>query len=112
MENSQEKLVWDFEFKLRKTTTSRRPDSILEEKEKKNIWICDMACPLENNIEKTRIEKNKTNYRQLAFELRQRRPGFKVVPLVISALGGGIKETIKELENIFETNDLCKKVVC
>ena len=33
------------------------------------------------------------------------------MPLVISALGGGIKETIKELENIFETNVLCKQVV-
>ena len=33
------------------------------------------------------------------------------MPLMISALGVGIKETIKELENIFETNDLCKKVV-
>ena len=33
------------------------------------------------------------------------------MPLVISAVGGGIKETIKKLENIFETNDLCKKVV-
>ena len=30
---------------------------------------------------------------------------------MISALGGGIKETVKVLENIFETNDLCKKVV-
>ena len=33
------------------------------------------------------------------------------MPLVISALGGGIKETIKELKNIFETNDLSKQVV-
>ena len=33
------------------------------------------------------------------------------MPLVISALGVGIKETITELENVFETNDLCKKVV-
>ena len=30
---------------------------------------------------------------------------------MISALGGSIKETIKELENIFETNDLYKQVV-
>ena len=91
-ENSQAKLVADFEFNLRKTTISRRPGLILEEKEKKSIWICDMACPQENNIEKKRIEK-KTNYRQLAFELRDRRPGFKVrvVPLVISALCEGIK---------------------
>ena len=33
------------------------------------------------------------------------------MPLVISALGVGIKETITELGNVFETNDLCKKVV-
>ena len=33
LENSQAKLVWDFEFNLRKTTTSRRPDLILEEKQ-------------------------------------------------------------------------------
>ena len=103
LENSQAKLVWDFEFNLRKTTTARRPDLILEEKEEKNIWICDMACLQENNIEKKRIEKKKekkreTNHRHLAFELNERRSGFKV-------------RVAKELENIFETNDLCKKVV-
>ena len=59
------------------------------------------------------MKKTKTNYRQLAFEIRERSPGFKVrvVPFVISVLSGGIKETVKELENIFETSDLCKKVV-
>ena len=39
LENSQEKLVWDFEFKLRKTTTPRRPDLMHEEKQMKTIWI-------------------------------------------------------------------------
>ena len=43
MENDKGKLVWDFEFHLRKTTTARRPDLILEDKEKTKIWICDMA---------------------------------------------------------------------
>ena len=71
-----------------------------------------MGCPQKNNIEKKRLEK-KTNYRQLAFEIRERRPGFKVrvVPLVISAFGGGIKEILKELENMFEKDDLCERVV-
>ena len=52
-----------------------------------------MACPQENNIEKKRMEK-RTNYRQLAFKIKERRPGFKVkvVPLVISAFDGGLKE--------------------
>ena len=43
-ENERAKLVCDFEFHLRKTTTSRRPDLILETKEDRKILICDMAC--------------------------------------------------------------------
>lgn len=56
--------------------------------------------------------KQKKNYRQLALEHRERALGFKVrvVPLVISALGGGIKET-KGTGKYFETNDLCKKII-
>ena len=42
LENSPAKLVWDFEFNLRKTTTSRRSHLMLEEKQTK--IICDMAC--------------------------------------------------------------------
>ena len=66
---------------------------MIQEKQTKTIQICDMACPQENNIEKKRMEK-RTNYRQLAFKIKERRPGFKVkvVPLVISAFGGGLKE--------------------
>ena len=30
---------------------------MLEEKQTKTIWICDIACPQENNIEKKRLEK-------------------------------------------------------
>ena len=71
LENSQAQLVWDFEFNLRKTTTSRRPDLMLEEKQTKTIWICDMVCPQENNIEKKRLEK-RTNYRQLAFKIGEK----------------------------------------
>ena len=69
-ENDKGKLVWDFEFNLRKTTTARRPDLILEDKEKKKIWICDMACPQQRNIEIKRIEKL-AKYKQLAFETRE-----------------------------------------
>ena len=109
LEYSQANLVWDFEFNLKKTTTSRRPTLILEEKQTKTIWICDIACPQENNIEKKRLEK-RTNYRQLAFEIRERRPGLKVVPLVLRVIGGGLKEMLKELENMFEKDDLCERI--
>ena len=99
LENDHAKLVWDFEFNLRKTTTSRRPNLILEDKEKKILWICDMACPQENNIVNKRDEKG-TKYRQLALELRECRAEHKiyVIPVVIGALGGGIKEAIHEVK--------------
>ena len=66
-----------------------------------------MACPQENNIENKRLEK-RTNYRQLAFKIRERRPGFKVkvVPLVISVFGDGLKGMLKELEKMFRKYDL------
>ena len=85
LENSQAKLILDLEFSLWKTTTSTRPDLMLEEKQIKTIWISDMACWQENNIEKKRLEK-RTTYTQLAFKIRERRPEFKikVVLLVIS----------------------------
>ena len=37
LENKGGKLLWDFEFHLRKTTTTRRPDLTLEDKAKKKI---------------------------------------------------------------------------
>ena len=48
--NSTAKLVWDFEFQSRKTTTYRRPGLTLEDKQDKIVWICDMACLQEENI--------------------------------------------------------------
>ena len=57
LENDHAKLVWDFEFNLRKTTTSRRLGLILEDKQKKILWICDTASPQENYIVTKRAEK-------------------------------------------------------
>ena len=96
LENDNAKLVWDF-------------DNILQEKEKKILWICDMACPQENNTVTKRDEK-RTKYRQLAFELREARAEYKiyVIPVVIGALGGGIKEVIHEVKKIFKQDDLSK----
>ena len=52
-------------------------DLMLEEKQTKTIQICNMACPQENNIEKKRLEK-RTNYKQLAFKIREKRPRFEL----------------------------------
>ena len=111
LENAKAKLVWDFEFHLRKTTTARRPDLVLEDKEKKMIFICDMACPQTPNVQ-TKREEKLTKYRQLAYEMRERRPGYKVyvIPVVIGALGGGIKALKVDLKKLFNDNELDETV--
>ena len=61
-----------------------------------------MACPQQADLAAKRNEKM-TKYRQLAFELRERRPGFDItiIPVVIGALGGGMKEVLRDVERIF-----------
>ena len=110
-ENEKAKLVWDFEFHLHKTTTSTRPDLILEMKEDRKILICNMACPQQQNIDTKRMEKL-TKYRQLAFETKERHPGdvIKVVPVIIGALGGGMKMLKTELKMVFNDQELVDKI--
>ena len=71
-----------------------------------------MACPQQNNIEAKRTEKL-TKYRQLAFETRERHPGYEiyVVPVVVGALDGGIKALKVNLKKIFDNNELLDDVV-
>ena len=109
MVNKRGKLVWDFEFHLRKTTKSRRPDLTLEDKAKKKIWISDMACPQQWNIEAKRLEKL-TKYRQLAYESRETHLEYEimVVSLVIGTLGCGIRQIMVNMVKNFKNKDLLK----
>ena len=62
---------------MRKESTARRPDVTIEYKERKVIHLVDMACPSEKNA----LEKNKEKrqkFQQLTFEIRERRPGYRV----------------------------------
>ena len=71
-----------------------------------------MVCPQEINVDEKRNEKQ-MKCRQLAFEVREKRVGYNivVVPLVIGALGGGVKETIQQIERIFGKGDWQKRIV-
>ena len=106
------KLVWDFEYKLRLRSSARRPDLTLEDKETKRIWICDMACPLENNIE-AKVKEKLDKYQQLVFETRENRVGYRVdvVPLVLGCLGGGIGKLWKNVQKVIETETETERIV-
>ena len=49
---------------------------------------------------------------QLACELRERRPGYKitVIPLIIGVSGGGVKSAMVEVSNVLNKNELAKEV--
>ena len=90
-------------MKLRKANAARRPDLILEDNNKKKIWIVEMACPMEINKEGTKREKI-TKYQQQMFDMRERRRGYRVVCIlvVIGCLGGGISDMRKKTSELFE----------
>ena len=71
-----------------------------------------MACPQEDNININTNDK-RTKYQQLAFEMRERRTGNKVVavPNIIGCLGGGIELTLKEVKRLFNSDQMTSKVV-
>ena len=115
LENKKGKVLWDFQFKLLKTEKSRRPDLILEDYDEKYIYIVDMAVPMEVNVEKKKRSKL-TKYQQLAYEIRMRRPGFKVyiIPLIIGGCGRGAESTLLELKKYFPatiSNAILKEMV-
>ena len=96
--------MWDFEYKLRQSSSVRRPDLTFEDKETKKIWICEMACPQENNIE-ARVKEKLDEYQQQAFEKRENRFRYRdeVFPLVFGSLGGGAGKLWKNVQNVIET---------
>ena len=59
IKNDECKLCWDFEYDVRKTKTARQPDVTVEYKNKNKIFLIDMACPSENNVDANHVEKLK-----------------------------------------------------
>ena len=71
------------------------------------IWpVPNSKTSKQNGLEKL------TKYTQLAYELRERRPAYKitVIPLRVGALGGGMKSAMVELSNVLNKNELAKQV--
>ena len=71
-----------------------------------------MTCPQQSNIGATRAAKM-TKHRQIAFEMGKRRPGYKVYvdPVVVEALGDGIRALRFDLKKVFENNELLDETI-
>ena len=97
---------------MKTNCNARRSVLTLEDSEKKEITIVDMACPKKSNKDEKRGEKIR-KYHQLCFELRERREDFtvKVVPSVIGCLGGGLKRLKEDIKELF-TDDKKLEYTC
>ena len=79
---------------------------MIENDDEKKFWIVDMACPNEMYIGEKHHEKL-TKYQQLAFEIREERPEYRVeiVPIVIGCLGGGMKLVESQVRKIIKDDE-------
>ena len=103
LEKNGKKICWDFEFAMRKTTSARKQDVMIENDEEKKLWIVDIACPNEKNIGE-KHHKTITKYQRLAFKMREKRLDYRVeiVPIVIGCLGGGMKQVKCQVKKIIK----------
>ena len=98
IERGGKKLLWNWEYRIRKICIARRPGLTLTDNEKNEIYIVYMACPSENNRVSKRLGKIQ-KYQQFCFELRERRSLYKVqfIPTVIGCLGRGVRKLEEDL---------------
>ena len=63
-----------------------------------------------------RIRRKKQKYQQLAFEVRERRPGYRVevIPIVIGCMGGGVgvmREQVRKILINSDTDKVCREML-
>ena len=87
IETSKVKILWDFEIRTDHHIQARRPDIVLQDKEKKKTLIVDIAVPEDRNIcqkEREKIDK----YQDLKLEIQKLwNCKVRVIPIVVGVLG-------------------------
>ena len=90
-------------------------------KNKNKLFLIDILCSGENNVDTKHAEKLQ-KYQQLAFEIRQRQPGHKVmiIPIVTGCsgvfrcvtgcLGGGLRRVINEIGRIISDDEKTRAI--
>ena len=99
LENSNQKLLWDFNIQCDHEMEHRRPDLIIVDKEKKTACIIDIAVPGDNRVGTKELEKI-LKYQDLKMELSRMWTlnQVEVIPIVVGAL----RTVSKRLEAFLE----------
>ena len=88
---------------MRKDCIARRPDLTLKIQQRKRYYLLIWRAQI-NTIKIVKRGKMIGKYNRLWFELQERREGYEVnvIPAIIGCLGGGLKEQIETIRQIFE----------
>ena len=88
IENANAKILWDFMIQCDHEVEHRKPDIVVIEKDSKQCWIIDIACPGDNRV-CDKEEKKIDRYDKLAWEVKRLWTMKKVVviPIIVGALG-------------------------
>ena len=102
LENEQVKLLWDFTIQTERKIEHNKPDIVLVNKENKECFIIDIACPFDTRILEKEKEKVRA-YTDLKYEIVKCWKDIKVVgiiPIVIGALWSVTNKLAKHLNTI------------
>ena len=82
------KILWDFSIQTDQVLEHNKPDLTVVEKEEKNCWVIDVACPFDSRIVKKEVEKDEA-YNRLKYEIARvwKMKRVEVVPIIVGALG-------------------------
>ncbi|KAK9685073.1 hypothetical protein QE152_g38320 [Popillia japonica] len=74
VQNENGKIFWNFAFLTTADITANEPDMLVLDKLRKTIFVIEMFCPSEGNIQSKKLEKTK---KYLLFQLKHTYPGYK-----------------------------------
>ena len=87
-ESDKHKMLWDFKIQTDNPIEANKPDIVVLNKETRDCYIIDVACPFDTRIEEKTKEKL-DKYHDLRRELKRiwNCKVVKIVPVIIDALG-------------------------
>ena len=105
-------VIYDQVIATDRPVGANRPDIIVRDLRSKEVWILDVACPCDTNVEKKENEKL-SKYTGLKVEV-QRMWGAKctILPIVIGVLGAVTPHCVEYLRQIPGEPDvhMCQKI--
>ncbi|KAK9730922.1 hypothetical protein QE152_g14084 [Popillia japonica] len=85
VQNENVKIFWNFPFSPTAEITAYKPDMVVLHRQTENVFVIEMSCPSERNIQSKKLKNT-----FILFRLKHTYPGYKsiiFIPLIIGVCG-------------------------